>query len=104
MFNNKLSFLSSNVKGIFQKLKHTPRQLDVKKKKKKWNSDFQGQLFFSHSKANSSGVAIDYCGKKSFELLNKFNDISGRILITEVKIENEMLLLINLYNANTENE
>ena len=27
-----------------------------------------------------------------------------RILITEVKIENEVLLLINFYNAKTENE
>ena len=36
--------------------------------------------------------------------LYKFNDKSGRVLILEVKIENEVLLLINLYNANTENE
>ena len=42
--------------------------------------------------------------KKSFELLNKFNDKSGCVLILEVKIENEVLLLINLSKANTENE
>ena len=42
--------------------------------------------------------------KNSFELLSKFNDKSGRLLITEVKIENEVSLLINLYNVNMENE
>ena len=47
---------------------------------------------------------IDYHGKKSFGLLSKFNDNSGRVLITEVKIENKILLLMNLYNANTENK
>ena len=73
---------------------------------KKWNNDFLEQLFFSHGKTNSCGVAIGYCyyGKTSFEPLNKFSDKSGRVLIVEVKIENQVLLLINLYNANTENE
>ena len=42
--------------------------------------------------------------KKVFRLLSKFNDKSGRVLILEIKIENKVLLLINLYNANTENE
>ena len=58
-------------------------------------------LFFFHSKTNSRGVTI---GNKYFKLLNKFYLKSGRVLIIEVKIENELLLLINLCNANTENE
>ena len=41
--------------------------------------------------------------KNSFELLNKYNDKSRCVLIIEVKAENEILLLINLYNANAEN-
>ena len=61
-------------------------------------------MFFSHGKTNSCEVAIGYYGKKSFELLNNFNDKSGRVLILEVKIENAVLLLINLYHANTENK
>ena len=61
-------------------------------------------MFSSHGKTNSFGVAIGYYGKKSLELPNKFNDKTGRVLIIEVKIENEVLLLIDLYNANTENE
>ena len=42
--------------------------------------------------------------KNSFELLNRFNDKSRHVLIIQLKIENEILLLINLYNAKTENE
>ena len=60
--------------------------------------------FFSHRKTNSCELSIGYHGKKYFRLLNKFNDKSGRVLIIEVEIENEVLLLINLCNANTENE
>ena len=55
-------------------------------------------MLFPCGKVNSC------CGKQPFELLNKFNDKSGRVLIIEVKIENELFLLINPYNANTENE
>ena len=69
--------------------------------RKKWNDDFQGQLFF-HTVKN--GIVIGYYGKKSFELLNKHNDKSGQILIIEVKIENDLWLLINLCNANTGNK
>ena len=65
---------------------------------------FKDNLFFSHSKTSYCGVPISYCEKKTFELLKKFNNKSGRVLIIEVKIENELLLLINLYNANMENE
>ena len=65
---------------------------------------FSRAIVFSQGKTNSCGVAIGYYEKKSFELLSQLNDKSVRILIIEVKIENEVLLLINLYQANTENQ
>ena len=61
-------------------------------------------MLFSHDKINSCGFTIGCFGKKSFELLNIFGYKSRHVLIIEVKIENEVLLSINLYNANTENE
>ena len=114
-------FLSNNVRGIeasekrlklfehcrnldtsarFVFLRETHSSVDVKKK---WKNDFQGQLFFWHDKTNSCGVAIGSYGKKPFELLNKFYDKSERVLIIEVKMKNEVLLLINLYYAKMEN-
>ena len=71
--------------------------------KKNGTTSFKNN-YFSHSKTNYCRVAIGYYGKKSFNFLNKFKDKLGRILFIEVKIENEVLLLINLYNASTENE
>ena len=51
MFKDKLSFLSNNVKGIKASEKRlTHCSVDVQKK---WNDDYQGQLFFSHGKTNS---------------------------------------------------
>ena len=65
---------------------------------------FSRSIIFSQGKGNSCGVAIGYLGRKFFEPLNKFNNKSGCVLIIEVKIENDLLLLINLYNAKSENE
>ena len=91
--------LSTHVGFAFRQETHS--SLDGEKK---WNDDFQDQLFFSHSKRNSCEAALGFWGRKSFELLNKFINKSGFVLIIEVKIENDLLLLINLYNAKTENE
>ena len=42
--------------------------------------------------------------KRFSNFLANCKNRSGRVLIVEVKIEEEVLLLINLYNANTKNE
>ena len=73
-------------------------------KKKKWNDVFKGKLFFSHGQSNSCGVAIGFLGNTSFEVLNKKQDESGRILILDVKVSDKDFLLINLYNASKESE
>ena len=49
--------------------------------------------FFSPGKAHSSEVTIAYYGKKSFKLLNILNYKSWRVLIIEVKIQNEHLFI-----------
>ena len=83
-------------------LQETYYSVDVKKKE--MEQRFSRTVAFLHDKTNSCGVTIEYHRKKSFGLLRKFNDKSGRVLIIEVKIENEVLVLFNLYNANMENE
>ena len=55
-------------------------------------------LFFS------CGVAIGFIGNTSFEVSNKKQDESGRLLIPDVKVSDNDFLLINLYNANKESE
>ena len=61
-----------------------------------------GTTSFSHGQSNSCGVAIGFIGNASFEVSNKKQDKSGRILILDVKVSDNDFLLINLYNANKE--
>ena len=119
---NNLRFISSNVKWlqavserikIFEYLKnyvtsngfiflqetHSPV-----KDEEIWNDGFGGQLFFSHGKTNSCGVAIGIVGTKALNILNIRRDNLGRILVIEVKIDDSVSVLINIYNSNTESE
>ena len=70
----------------------------------KWREEFNGELFFSHGKTNSCGVAIGFYGSKTVEQTNKISDKSGRILLVETTIDAAVFVLINIYNANTELE
>ena len=73
--NREITFISSNVKGI-------------------QNSDKRIK--------NSCRGAI--YGSKTIEQTKKISDKSGRILLVEVKIDDTVFVLINIYNANTELE
>ena len=119
---NNLSFISINVKGlqavskrikIFEYLKNyvtsngfifLQEPHSSVKDEKIWNDEFEGQLFFSHGKTNSCGVAIGFVGTKALNILNTKRDDLGRILAIEVKIDDSVFVLINIYNANTESE
>ena len=122
MNRNNLNFVCNNVKGlqgkdkrikIFKYLKNcissngfvflqeTHSSLNDEKK---WADDFKGRLFFSHGKTYTCGVAIGYSGNKPFSLIDEFKDNHGRLLVLEVKIDSEILVLINFYNANAESE
>ena len=119
---NNLNFVSNNVKGLqgrdkriklfeylknctssngFMFLQEIHSSLNVEKK---WTDEFKGQLFFSHGKTNSCRVAIGYVGNKPCSLISQIKDNHGRLLVLEVKIYSEILILINIYNANTESE
>ena len=61
-------------------------------------------LFFSHGSTNSCGVAIGFCRLISLHIIDKKSDENDRILITDVKVNDEKFLLVNLYSSNTESE
>ena len=122
MNDNKLRFISNNVKGIqandkriklFEYLRKyvipngfvfLQETHSTENDEKQWEDEFKGQLFFSHGKSNSCGVAIGFYGAKKLELLNKCSDKAGRILLLDVKIDDTVFVLVNIYNANTEND
>ena len=68
----------------------------------KWKEDFKGQVFFSHGEINSYGVLIAYFGTEIFFVNKQETDKEDRILILDVSINDSEYILINLYNANTE--
>ena len=122
MIDDNLTFISNNVKGfqtsekrikLFEYLRNyvsangfvflqethsSPRD------EKKWKDEFKGSLYFSHGKTNSCGVAIGFLGTKSIELIKQETDSNGRILILEVRIDDNLFLLVNIYNSNTETD
>ena len=61
-------------------------------------------LFFSHGKTNSCGVAIGFIGNNKLEVLDKKKQENGRILISDNKVEEKKLVLVNFDNPNTETE
>ena len=76
MANCKLNFISNNVKGLQNSMKHIKIFEYLKNKvtsdcfiflqethsnkdsEKTWSDEFKGQFFFSHGKTNSCSVAI----------------------------------------------
>ena len=62
-------------------------------------------IVFSHGKTNSCGVANNCVGKNTLKISNKKRDNFRCILVIEVKIDDSVfVVLINIYNANTESE
>ena len=120
--NNSISFICNNVKGIqntekrikiFEYLKSyvthngfifLQETHSTVNDEKQWEDEFKGKLFYSHGKSNSCGVAIGFFGTKVIEIIKKISDVSGRILILEIKLDDTIFVLVNLYNANIEKE
>ena len=93
--SNYLNILNQNL---------LPETHSTKEIKQKWKNELNGQIFFSHGKSNSCGLFIAFFGSKSITITKEISDNSGRILVIQVKIDDEIYLLVNLYNSNTEPE
>ena len=73
-------------------MKETHSLIDTEKQ---WNNK---------SKTNSCSVLITFYGNMNVVVKNQFSDDNRSILILEVTIDDTEYLLVNLYNANTEQE
>ena len=112
--NNKLRFITNNVKGIqcFKKRLKLIQYFKSKtgvcgllflqearsnsKVEQKWKEDFHGKVFFSHGKTNSCGVLIAYFETEKLTVKKQQTDHSGRILILDVSISDSGYILITL--------
>ena len=120
--NKNVSFITNNVKGMQSSKKKLKLMQYFKDKigsngvlflqethseskvEQKWKKDFKSRIFFSHGKSNSCGILIAFFGTGTFTVKKQQTDKEGRILILDVSINDSEYILINLYNANTENE
>ena len=57
-------------------------------------------------KINSCDIAIGYYGTKKLNksLLNKCNNVNGRILLLEVDIDDDIYVFVNFYINNIESD
>ena len=115
MASDNLSFISYNVKGIqqsskrikvFEYLKYNflPNGfVFCKRHTPPWRvkSNFKGEIIYSRGTENSCGVVIAFLGS---EVVETKNDDEDRILILDITFCGKELLLVNLYNVNTEKE
>ena len=120
--NSEITFTSNNVKGIQNSVKRIKLFEYLKSyvtgngfiflqethscinDEIMWRDEFNGELFFSHGKTNSCGVAIGFYGPITIEQINKISDKSRRILLVEATIDDMLFVLINIFNANTESQ
>ena len=71
-----------------------------------WKQEWGADIIFSYGSSNSKGVAILLPKQADYTILNKEVDNDGRFIIIEIKYENEIYVLINIYapTQNHENE
>jgi len=86
--------------GIFflQESHSTPLIEDI------WQTQWDGDLLFSHGESNARGVIIGFTKDFECKIENISHDSDGRVLLVEMSKNNELFLLINFYNANSECE
>ena len=96
------NFLKDKLKndGIFflQESHSTPSIED------EWKTQWDGDLLFSHGESNARGVTIGFTKNFECKIENVSHDGAGRVLLVEMLKNNELFLLINFYNANSESE
>ena len=69
-----------------------------------WTREWDGQSIWSLGTHNSKGVAILFNRNYLYEFSTVFKDPNGRFITLDLKLENNVLRLLNVYGPNTLNE
>ena len=117
--NDELVICSLNVRGLSNPLerRETFRWLKMKKygifflqevhctkeKESLWTSEWGFTAFFSSFSSASAGVCILFNNNFQFEIIRQFSDQEGRYIIIDMKIDNKILILVNIYAPNNDN-
>ena len=115
------SCITYNVRGLKQKIKRTKIFNYIKEKLKNgfvfmqethsiqddlvlWQNEWGGQLLLNHGTSNSKGTLIAFSDNFEFKLLKNISDDDGRLQLCSIEHNEKKLLLVNIYNENTERE
>ena len=117
--NDELVICSLNVRGLSNPLKRRETFLWLKMKKYRiffhkeahcskeeeslWTSEWSFTAFFSSFSSASAGVCILFNNNFQFEITRQFSDQEGRYTIIDMKIDNKILTLVNIYAPNNDN-
>lgn len=112
--------LSLNVRGlndftkrrkIFEFLNERNEQImflqeshSVKEVEHLWNSEFKGEILFSHGSRNSRGTVIMFKKSLEYSIIEKIQDLNGRYLIVKALIQGNLFVLGNCYAPVSEND
>ena len=120
MSSIQFKLISNGVKGLqsfkkrlkifeYLKNKNSPNGIlflqethSTKENQIRWNDDFIIQIHYSHDKSNSCSVL--FLGSITYTVSGKASDKHEKTLIIEALIDDTEFFLINLCNANTEND
>ena len=75
----------------------------TKEKESLWTSGWGFTAFFSSFSSASAGVCILFNNNFQFEIIRQFSDQEGRYIIIDMKIDNKILTLVNIYAPNNDN-
>ena len=65
-----------------------------------WQNEWGGKMYFSNGTSNSKGVCIMLSKNVPVQVIKSEKDDVGRLLILELKIEEILLTLVNIYAPN----
>ena len=69
----------------------------TKEKESLWTSKWGFTAFFSSFSSASAGVCILFNNNFQFEIIRQFSDQEGRFIIIDMKMDNKILTLVNIY-------
>lgn len=62
-----------------------------------WQTECGGNAFFCHDSSNSCGVAILFSRDFNPKVIQQFEDPHGRILLLDIKLDDEIITLGSIY-------